>query len=129
MDSAELYFLNDKLVMIQLDTKGVRPNSLANIYGIGFKPMVEGADEGWNPKDFERHEGRVYPKTYPSVYYMVAVSDKSFLSVMIDNSSFGSVLKKSFEIRDSEGDFPGKVSFLQIISRSLENRDGADALK
>ena len=129
MDAAELYFLSGRLVMIQLDTKELKPNTLPGVYGIEFRPMVSGADEGWNPKDFERNQGRVYPKSYPTVYYTVAVSEKSFVSAMIDNSSFGSVLKKSMEIKDSEGDYPGKVSYLQLISRKLENRDGADALK
>lgn len=129
MDAVELYFLSGKLVMIQLDTKDLKPNSLAGVYGIEFRPMVEGIDESFNPKDFERNQGRVYPKSYPTIYHMVAVSEKSFVSAMIDNSSFGSILRKSVEIGDSEGNYPGKVMFLQLISRSLENRDGADALK
>jgi hypothetical protein len=129
MDAVELYFLSDKLVMIQLDTKDLKPNSLSGVYGIEFRPMVSGADEGWEPKDFERNQGRVYPKTYPTVYHMVAVAEKSFICAMIGNSSFGSVLRKSAKIGDSEGDYPGGVMFLQLISRKLENRDGADALK
>lgn len=48
---------------------------------------------------------------------------------MVDNSSFGSVFKKSMGVGDAKGDMPGEVSFFQLISPSLENRDGADALK
>jgi hypothetical protein len=95
LDAAELYFLSGKLVMIQLDTKELKPNSLDGVYGIEFRPMVSGADEGWNPKDFERNQGRVYPKSYPTVYHMVAISENSFVCAMIGNSSFGSVLKMS----------------------------------
>jgi hypothetical protein len=48
---------------------------------------------------------------------------------MFDNSSFGSIFKKSIGVGDAEGDMPGKVSFLQLISRTVENRNGADILK
>ena len=129
VDSAELYFLDGKLVMIQIDPKEVNPNRLSGIYGIPFKPMVNAIDEAFSPRDYERNQGKVYPKSYPTVYYVVAVSDRSFISGMVDNSSFGSVFKKSMGVGDAEGDMPGKVSFFQLISRSLENRDGADALK
>jgi hypothetical protein len=57
--------------------------------------MVNEIDEALSPRDYERNQGKVYPKSYPTVYYVVAVSDRSFMSGMVDNSGFGSVFKKS----------------------------------
>jgi len=45
---------------------------------------------------------------------MATVSEKSFVSAMIGNRSFGSVLKKSLEIRDAEG-----IIFILFVSRCL----------
>jgi hypothetical protein len=44
------------------------------------------------------------------------------------NNSFGSIMRQGVGARDT-GDFPGKAARIQIISRRLENRDGADVLK
>jgi hypothetical protein len=129
VDSASLYFMDNKLVMIELDTSNLFPNSLPHIYGIEFTPMVESIDVAMNPQDFERNQGKIYPKSFPTVYSMVAVSKRSFVSAMVGNSSFGSVFRRSMGVGDAAGDYPGKVILLQIISRALENRDGADALK
>lgn len=131
IDKAILCFLDNKLVMIELDLKsGISPNGLANIYGVSFRPMVSEVSEGLNPRDFERDQGRVYPRVYPVTYYMVAVSPQSFISAMVGNvPSFGGALARTMGIPDREGSFPGKVEILQIISRTLENRDGADQLR
>ncbi|MBA3442197.1 MAG: hypothetical protein H0T92_20250 [Pyrinomonadaceae bacterium] len=67
IDHAWLWFLDNKLVSILLDLKKgtVSPNALNNIYGVQFQPMVSGLDLAMSPRDYERNEGRVYPKTYP----------------------------------------------------------------
>lgn len=132
VQKATLYFLNDKLVMITLDVKSgmVAPNGLSNIYGISFYPMVSAMDLAMFEKDYERNQGKIYPKTYPTVYSLVAVSERSFVSAMISNvPSFLGALGKSSGVPDEPGSFPGKVEFIQLISRTLENRDGADVLK
>ena len=132
VQKATLSFLNDKLVMITLDLKSgsVAPNGLSNIYGMKFEPMIEALDLAMFEKDYERNQGKVYPKTYPTVYSLVAVADRSFVSAMISNvPSFMGALGKSAGVPDEPGSFPGKVEFVQLISRTLENRDGADVLK
>jgi len=131
IDKAWLFFLDGKLVAINLDMKkGISPAGLSNIYGIEFQPMVGAADVGFRPRDYERNQGRVYPKTYPTVYSMVAVSEKSFVDAMIANvPSFGGALTRSMGIPDQPGTFPGKVEFVTLVSRTLENRDGVNVLK
>jgi hypothetical protein len=127
-DKAELAFSNGKLVLITLDfKKEISPNALANIYGIEFRPMVSGIDVAFSPRDYERHKGTTYPKTYPDFYYMVATSEPSFISAWVENTGFKSMMKQLSHATE-EGNFPGKVKVIQLISRTLENRDGADVL-
>ena len=131
IDKAFLTFLDGKLVAITLDVKkGIVPAGLSNIYGIEFQPMVGATDVAFRPRDYEQSQGRIYPKTYPTVYSMIAVSEKSFVEAMVSNvPSFGGALARSAGIPDQPGTFPGKVEFVSLYSRTLENRDGADVLK
>jgi hypothetical protein len=103
---------------------------LENIYQIQFDPRIDGIDEAFNPQNFERMQGRVYPKIYPTVYYLQSATENSFLGVLVDNASMGAVLKNVTGVKDSPGNgFPGKIANFQIVTRRLENRDGEDALK
>lgn len=131
IDKASLSFLDGKLVAISLDVKkGISPNALANIYGVEFQPAVGTLDIAFNPRDYERNQGRVYPKTYPTVYSLVAASEKSFIDAMISNvPSFGGAFVKAMGVPDQPGSFPGRVDFITLVSRRLENRDGAEVLK
>lgn len=131
IDKATLSFLNGKLVAISLDVKkGIAPGALSNIYGVEFQPAVNATDIAFRPRDYERNQGRVYPKTYPTVYSMVAVSERSFIDAMVSNvPSFGGAFAKSMGVPDQPGTFPGKVEQIVLVSRKLENRDGADVLK
>ncbi|HEX7313304.1 MAG TPA: hypothetical protein VF297_05260 [Pyrinomonadaceae bacterium] len=127
-----LSFLDGKLVSILLDMKEgtVSPNGLSGIYGLEFRPLIGQAELAFNPRDYERDKGQIYPKTYPTVYHLTAASEKSFLTAMIGNvPSFGGVFAKGLGVPDKPGSFPGKVMLIQLISRTLENKDGADALK
>lgn len=129
LDYVVLGFLNDKLVFIRLDPKNLPTNALARAYGIDFAPNFKGIDVAFNPKNFERNQGKVYPKNYPAVYDLIAVSEKTFLCAAVDNSSFSSLLKEAMGVPDSTISFPGKIIYLQIVSRKLENLDGVDQLK
>jgi hypothetical protein len=131
IDRAWLSFKDGKLISIGLDVKnGISPNGLANIYGIKFEPVVSQTDLAFAPRDFERNQGKIYPKTYPTVYNMVGVSDKTLVIAMIGNvPSFGGALAQSMGVPDKPGSFPGRVEMIQIMSRTLENHDGADVLK
>ena len=130
-EQVDLYYRNEKLVVIQLMVaKPVAPTALKNIYGLEFEPCIDGIMEGFRPQDFERHAGRTYPKTFPSAYSLVAVSEHSIVSAGVSNSSLGSVMLQSMGARDTAGGgFPGKVKSVQLISRTLENRSGEDLLK
>jgi hypothetical protein len=129
LDSVGLGFVDDKLIFIKLDPKNLPTNALARAYGIDFAPNFSGINVAFNPKNFERNQGKLYPKNYPSVYDLIAVSEKTFLCAAIDNSSFNSVFKEAIGIPDSTISFPGKVTYLQIVSRKLENFDSVDQLK
>lgn len=129
MKRATLFFADSKLVMIELEpTKEPAASALRSIYGVEFAPRISGLAEAMYPRDFERHEGKLYPKTYPSVYSAVAVTDKVFVGALINNASFGAAMRGSLGVTDT-GAMPGKVARIQIISRTLENKDGAEALK
>ncbi|HLM00128.1 MAG TPA: hypothetical protein VK400_03670 [Pyrinomonadaceae bacterium] len=129
LDYVVLGFLDEKLVFIKLDPKKLPTNALARAYGIEFAPNFNGINVAFNPKNFERNQGKLYPKNYPAVYDLIAVSEKTFLCAAVDNSSFGSVLKEAMGVPDSTISFPGKIIYLQIVSRKLENLDGVDQLK
>jgi len=112
VQKAILAYLNDKLVMITLDLKSgdVSPNGLSNIYGIDFV--------------YQRTEMFGTGGGYPVVYGLLGTSERSFVS------SFGSILSKSMGILGKAASYPGKVEFIDLISRSaLENKDGSNILK
>lgn len=131
VQKAYLSFLDNKLVLMTLDLKSgeVGPNGLSNIYGIEFSPLIGSLALAMFEKDYERNQGKIYPKSYPTVYDLVGISDRSFVSAMVSNSSFGSILGKSMGIPATPNNFPGKVEFVDLVSKSLANRDGADILK
>ena len=133
LDAVYLSFLDDKLVVITLDIKKeFSPHSLSASYGMEFQPVIGGIEEALTPRgDLVRDQGKIYPKTYPTVYYMVAASPTSFVTAMVGNApSFAKALGQvTIGLADQEGTFPGKVGFVTLVSRQLENRDGIDALK
>lgn len=129
MKKTALLFADGKLVMIELTPeKEPEASAMANIYGLQFVPRISGVDQAVSPRDYERREGRVYPKTYPSVYSVVGVHPKVFVGALVGNVGFGAALRGAAGIPDGQS-FPGKVKRIEIVSRTLENRDGADALK
>jgi len=130
---AELLFKDEKLVMIELHPeKSIQATTFPDLYGIMFTPKISGMDQAFSPNDYERNKGNVYPMNYPVTYHLVAVTDSTYVSAFVDNSSVGSILFGSRRDKTGENDkggFPGKVQFVQLISRTLENRSGAEALK
>jgi hypothetical protein len=129
ISEAQLVFEKDRLVAISLKpSPKIDAKAIPNIYGLEFEPRVSGFEEAINPGDYERHEGRIYPKTYPAVYQLICVTPRSRITCLIANNSFGSILKQSAGIRD-ETEFPGHAILIQLVSRTLDNRKGADALK
>lgn len=119
----------DKLRIIHLEPKGLTAQAFSGAYEADMKPYFSGIDEAAAPRDFERNQGKVYAKTYPSLYYIGGKNDKAYVFGEIGNSGFGSILKQASGTRDGEGNYPGKVLIVQLISRRLENRDNVDMLK
>jgi hypothetical protein len=129
ISEAQLIFEKDRLVIINLKPSAkIDAKAIPNIYGLEFEPRVSGLQEAVNPGDYERHKGRVYPKTYPAVYELICVTPRSKVTCLIGNNSFVSILKQSAGIRD-EAEFPGHAILIQLVSRTLDNRKGTDALK
>jgi hypothetical protein len=130
LDSARLVFTDNKLVCIFLDLKEHIPASaIQSNYGIEFEPKIGAMSSSSNPRDYERHEGKLYPKTYPSGYYLVGMTPEVWIGAAINNSSFGSMMLGSSRGSTGSGAFPGKAMSVIILSRSLENREGSDVLK
>jgi hypothetical protein len=130
LDSARLVFTDDKLVCIFLDLKEkIAASAIQNNYGIDFEPKISAMNSSSNPNDYERHEGKLYPKNYPAGYYLVGTTPEVWIGAAIDNSSFGSLMLGSSRGSTGSGAFPGKAVSLIILSRSLENKEGADVLK
>jgi hypothetical protein len=130
LDSARLVFTDDKLVCIFLDLKESIPASaIQNNYGIEFEPKIGGIESSSNPRDYERHEGKLYPKNYPAGYYLVGMTPEVWIGAAINNSSFASLMLGSSRGSTGGGAFPGKAISVIILSRSLDTREGADVLK
>jgi hypothetical protein len=130
LDSALLVFTGDKLICISLDLKDSIPASaIQNNYGIEFEPKIGAMSASSNPNDYERHEGKLYPKNYPAGYYLVGTTPEVWIGAAINNSSFGSMMLGSSRGSTGSGAFPGKAQSVIILSRSLENREGSDVLK
>lgn len=128
VEKAWLTYLNDRLVSVMLDMKEgtVSPNALANIYGTPFRPIFDSLTLALNPRDFQRDRGEIYARSYPVTYHLAGVTERSFVTAMVVN---GVGVGKMLGLPDRQGSFPGKVAFVQLISRTVENRDGADALR
>ena len=128
-NSAVLGFLDDKLVFIVFETKDLAPSALSAAYGIDFSPNFDGVDVALSPENFERTQGKIYPKNYPATYDLIGVAAKTFICAGVSNAGFSAILKQSIGVADSKLAFPGKVLVVQIVSRTLENRDNINQLK
>jgi len=130
VNEALLVFTDNRLIAISLTLREKIPaTSVPNIYGIKFEPKISAVDQAFHPGDYERNQGKLYPSNYPATYFLIAVTERSFVSVFIDNSSMSSVLLGSSRGSTGEGAFPGKTNVVQLISRSLETKEGLDVLK
>ena len=130
LDSAHLVFTDNKLVFISLDFKDKIPAAaIQNNYGIEFEPKISSMEVSMHPGNYERHEGKLYPKNYPAGYFLQGETPEVWIGAAIDNSSFGALMMGSSRGSTGTGAFPGKAAMVMILSRSLENREGADVLK
>jgi hypothetical protein len=126
-DKVILAFDKEKLVFIELNPKKLSPNVLEGAYGLKLQPLFDKFDVALHNDNYERDAGELKAKEYPVFYYLFGKSPNAFILAGVQNASIGSVLGTS-GVNDGIS-FPGKVALLQIISRTLENKDNADILK
>lgn len=135
VDSAFFTFQDDKLVKIDLmlsKEKQFSPQGLASTYELSFEPVFDALSEAFGSAwgDMKRDQGKVYARTFPTVYNMVAKSEKTFINATVGNvPSFGRAFGDVMGIPNQAGTLPGKVYAVSIISLRLENKDGAEVLK
>ena len=128
LDKVTLYFLDGTLRVIDIDLKQkINPNSLEAAYGLGFVPKVSGIEIAFSPQDYERNQGKVYPKNYPVTYRLIGVAERAYVVATVGNSSFGSMMKVLGGIPDQS--YPGKVEGIQLISTTLQDTRGVDVLR
>lgn len=104
----KLAFRNDKLVSITLEPKELVVNALPRSYKAKFVYLSDKFAESASPQDFERNQGRTYPKSYPTVYFLMHKADPSYVFAMIANNSFGSILGKCMGAKMPLNRFPAK---------------------
>lgn len=122
---------DSKLVLIHFEIEDLAPQAFINAYNSSFKPIFSGIDQTLNSSDYSRDaNGNVYAKNYPTTYYLFAIFDKSYVLGGISNApSFGQALKNSAGISNSNLTYPGSVKTIELVSRTLENKDNTDVLK
>lgn len=122
VERAELYFLDDKLVMIRLwygkDSK-LPAREIPAAYGADFLLVESGVPKDSTPAMYEGQKESLIPKVYPTIYYMVTVAPSSFVSAAVMNGSVKSVLKEMVR-KPTTNPFPGKVLYVEMVSRRLE---------
>ncbi|MDQ3131088.1 MAG: hypothetical protein M3Q99_10045 [Acidobacteriota bacterium] len=125
----KLTFRNDKLVSITLEPKELGANALSRSYEAEFVYLSDKIAQSFDPQDFERNQGKVYPKSFPTVYFLMLRAEPSYVFAMVANNSFGAILGKSMGVQDASESLPGKVAMIQLISRNLEETKSKDLLK
>jgi hypothetical protein len=125
----KLVFRDAKLVVISLEPKKLEAHAVSRSYDGDFVFLSDKFAESTSPEDFERNQGRSYPKSFPTVYYLMNKASNSYVFVMVANDSFASILGKSVGVRDASESLPGKIAVIQLISRRLEDSKGVDLLK
>lgn len=128
-DDVKLFFRDDKLVSIWLEPKKLEANALQISYNGDFVYLTDKTAQLFNPGDFERNQGKTYPKSFPDLYYLMNKNEAAYGFVMVANNSFGSILGKSLGVQDAGESLPGKISIINLISKSLESKKGTNLLK
>lgn len=138
--SVELSFLDNRLVMISLETPDalresdwIDPDELADIYRADFKPYARKFGQTRPaPADFQANApSELGKRAYKYWYDMMAVTAQSFILAVVNNNEklVGGVLlpgdptdlneKARRKKINSRGKYPGYVTHIQIISRRL----------
>lgn len=132
-DRVKFYFdTKNILKVIELDPdkkNNIPPDNLKKAYSLDFVPIFGALDEAFRPQDFKREQGKTYARSYPNYYRLGGADETVFVLAGIENGSFGAILGKSMGLPNQADSLPGKVQIIQLISRTLENKDGIDTLK
>ena len=131
---AQFSFLDSKLVLISLEAPNaeleqnwVDPDDLERLFGVSFKPHKRKYNSRLpSPAEFQATAPTELKKDeYAYWYDMIAVSENSFIVAIADNYQYRSGLfdspdvKRRKEINARGARYPGYVSDIEIISRSL----------
>ena len=130
MTSVDLLFKDNTLVLIELrPNKKIRASALGRIYKIRFSPKFSSIYDV-SPGAYDNRS--LQPVDYPPTYFLIALTKTTYVSAEIKSSVAGALLGKNQRGKISaydDGGYPGNVNKIQLISRRLDNREGADILK
>jgi hypothetical protein len=116
----------NKLVIIHLEPKKLTAQSAAGAYQ---NLELRLANTVLTPSDFNKPQDNEKPFKFGAWYQLVGVTDKTFVFMGVGNG-VGSVGSTMFSgMGRSDRSLPGDVKMIQLVSRTLENRDGVDVLK
>lgn len=120
---------NSKLVLIHIEPKKIAAQAFIGSYdGLSFRF----ANEVMSPSDLESPRDNLEkPQNLGSSYVLVAANKKVFVFGGVGNAT-GSVMSGLFgnaTSRQSGRSVPGNVQVIQLVSRTLENKDNVDILK
>jgi hypothetical protein len=140
MSQVDLAFKDDRLVSITLvleKGKQFPAASLKAVYNLPFNPSFgTGALGTMNrprlgPTIFGGPlAGATYQGAFPGMYSLVAETDKAWVTAGVDNASgIREALLGAGDTSQAAGAFPGKIEYLSLLSRTLENKGSGDLLK
>src|SRR5262245_9804400 len=97
MKSVEAYFLNDKLVALDLQVKAeVRAAALDTIYGVEFKHLISNAGRtAAGPGAYQRDRGETFSNKEEDLYHVGAKAERAFLVAWCE-VGFGEGLKRAY---------------------------------
>ncbi|MCA1589511.1 MAG: hypothetical protein LC730_07220 [Acidobacteria bacterium] len=119
----------NKLKLIHLEPKKLTAQAFVSSYSdLEFRfgnEVMSPADLKRPPDNLER------PRRMGVVYLLVAATDQVFVFGQAGNAT-GNVMSNllgNAESRQAGRSMPGDIAVIQLVSRTLENKDGADLLK
>jgi len=126
LNKVVLRFYENKLVQIVFDydlgkkEKKLTARELSENLGADFL-LFEGAAKGTRLSDFENQKQPSIPRVYEVLYTLISVKPNRFYFVTMQNNN-SKAFWRSIAGKPTSEMYPGHVSELQIISRSLEKQ-------